>query len=737
MKKHGRSLIYFLCVCYLIPFSILFLSGCTDEGKTVSLLGTWYYRTGFERSWLTLPVDENWKKVNAPVSVSNIPGNEEYSGIITFKKKVPAEILQWIRNDVSIAINSGSIAESGEIYLNDTQLGSLGSIEPFVSSHDIWLVTGVPLDAFDLNENNYISIRLFAAKNSTYNGIKGPAMYMGRLEKVFGHYYGNAIVSLMLIAVYFFVGIYHLLLGVRRRSELHYLYFGIFAILISMFLLANIDAKRLIFSIERLPLYYWFDKLPLFFMVPVFAMFVSQLFHRRHRKIVLVLLSYTGLLFTYSLLLRYVLTETKQHDLQLFYPLLIGCLVYVFYEVVVQVIRKNIDAIILIAGIVILFFGAIHDILVNENVIQDVAIMQYAFLVFIVCIVLLLANRFINTSRKMETLNDELDKKLADQQSQNERLNAVQQTITDVTASLSASAEEMSSAADSFSHSSQSQASSVEQMSATMEELMSAGESMVTIVAEQVNMLGRVTERLNLAVDATKHAEGEMNQALSVKNELNKTIEETGEGIEVAASAMDSATARFEEMNRVSDVISDIADQINLLSLNAAIEAARAGEAGRGFAVVADEIGKLADNTTENLKSIVQLFGASREEILNANQRIQAFRDSLNNMLENITSFGDLIEKVAGLIKNTTALSTSAGEETGEVKSKADHVQSSVNEQQKAVAEVTEALQGINSISQQIAGGSEELASSVQEVTTAVEKLKDVLETGQETGSRQ
>ena len=732
MKKYHRKLVSIFSSCCILCFSIIFFAGCTDEGKTVSLLGTWYYQTGFETSWLTSPIDENWKEVTAPVSVSKIPGIEEYSGIITFKKKVPSEVLQWVGNDASIAIHSGSIAESGEIYLNGTLVGSLGSIDPFISSHDTWLVTGVPLNAFNLAENNYISIRLSAAKNSTYNGIKGPSMYMGRLEKVLGNYYGNAIVSLMLIAVYFFVGMYHLLLGIRRRSELHYLYFGIFAILISMFLLANIDAKSMIFSIGILPFYYWFDKFPLFFMIPIFSMFVSQLFYHRHRKVLLVFISYTAVLFTYSLLLRYVFTETKQYDLQLFYPLLIGCIIYVFYELVIQLIRKNIDAIILVAGIVILFFGAIHDILLNENIIQGVAIMQYTFLVFIVCIVVLLANRFISTSRKMENLNDELDEKLADQQLQNERLNAVQQTVTDVTATLSTSAEEMSSAAESFSHSSQSQASSVEQMSATMEELMSAGENMVTIVAEQVNMLGRVTERLNLAVDATRHAEGEMDTALSVKNELNKTIEETTGSIEIAAGAMDSATARFEEMTRVSEVISDIADRINLLSLNAAIEAARAGDAGRGFAVVADEIGKLADNTSENLKSIVQLFGASREEILNANNRIQVFRESLNNMLGNITGFGELIEKVAGLIKNTTSLSTSAGQETGEVKSKADQVQGSVNEQQKAVAEVTEALQGINSISQQIAGGSEELASSVQEVTTAVEKLKNVLETGQE-----
>ncbi len=729
MKMPVRIVIKIVYLVILLG-GIFVLPGCADRGETVSLLGTWYYRTGFQQSWLTSSIDSNWSSAEVPLFINNIKNLKDYSGLVTFKRRIPRKAIIWAENDVALAVHSGMIAEAAEIYINHTRISTIGSVDPFQSGNNSMTVTDIPLSAFNTDGINYITIELFSSKMSTTNGIKGPEIFIGRVSEVLGSYYSDAIISFMLIAIYFFVGLYHIILGIRRRSEPHYLYFGMFGILISMFFTANIEAKQLVFNIDRLYLYYWFDKFALFFMVPLFAMFVSQLFHHRLRKINIVFLAYAGMVFIYSLMLRYVFTEAKMYDLTIYYPVILACIVYVLYELIVQIYKKNKDAIILSAGMILLFAGAVHDVCVAENVIEGTTILQYAFLILIIGIVVILINSFIRTSRQMENLNDELDEKLADQQLQNERLNAVQQTVTDVTATLSTSAEEMSSAAESFSHSSQSQASSVEQMSATMEELMSAGESMVTIVAEQVNMLGRVTERLNLAVDATRHAEGEMDTALSVKNELNKTIEETSGSIEIAAGAMDSATARFEEMTRVSEVISDIADRINLLSLNAAIEAARAGDAGRGFAVVADEIGKLADNTSENLKSIVQLFGASREEILNANNRIQVFRESLNNMLGNITGFGELIEKVAELIKNTTSLSTSAGQETGEVKSKADQVQGSVNEQQKAVAEVTEALQGINSISQQIAGGSEELASSVQEVTTAVEKLKDVLETG-------
>ncbi len=251
---------------------------------------------------------------------------------------------------------------------------------------------------------------------------------------------------------------------------------------------------------------------------------------------------------------------------------------------------------------------------------------------------------------------------------------------------------------------------------------------MVEVVNSQTEMLGTVTSRLTDAVDATRRAAEDMADALTVKDYLNKTISETGEGINEAAGAMKSAVQRFEEMNRVSEIINDIADQINLLSLNAAIEAARAGEAGRGFAVVADEIGKLADNTSANLKSIVSLFNASREEITNANTRIDTFQGTLGHMLESITRFGESIEQVASLIGNTTAVTESAGNEINLVMESANTVQHSVEEQQIAVKEVTEALQGVNEISQAIASGSEELTSSIFDVTDSIDQLKKILE---------
>jgi len=710
-----------------IIFSVLILlfTACKKEGSSVSLLGEWEYLKGFDKTWLSNVDPGGWKKIDAPGSFTSIAEFDKYEGLITMRKLLPSDINRMFAEGLPVAFASGRISNAAEVYFNDMKIGSIGSVDPHIEGNDRWCVENLPYKAFKKDQSNYINIVVYKILDD--GGIRGPLMDVGNSGYIVHRYYRDGIISLMLITIYFVMGLFILVLGLMRLKDIHNLYFGIFCIANAFFSMANIEAKGLIFPLQYSYLYFWSDKFALMVLVPALALFISTLYHKKHSKIPIGVTVFFTLLGIYEMINVFILDSATSYFFEGFYLGVFVAISYVLFETGREVIRKNRDAIFLVIGLIFLILAGVHDILVQERVIVNITILSYAFLAFIIGITILLVNRFIGAQNKMEVLNEELDEKLVLQKKQFEELNSIYNTVVDVSSSLSSSADEMSSTSASFSDNSQSQASSIEEMSAGTEELMASSDRMMETVMSQVDSLGSVMDKLKGALEASNRAESEMQQALVVKNDLNETITETGKGINEATRAIGSVNEKFEEMTRVSAIINDIADQINLLSLNAAIEAARAGEYGRGFAVVADEIGKLADNTTENLKSITGLFNESRQEISNANMRIQSFSESLKMMLDNISRFGDSIETVAKLINETTGSNTVASRETDSVLEKADNVKNSSYEQQKAVAEVNEGLQSINLMSQEIATGAEELRGTSDEISSALQKLKKVV----------
>ena len=136
--------------------------------------------------------------------------------------------------------------------------------------------------------------------------------------------------------------------------------------------------------------------------------------------------------------------------------------------------------------------------------------------------------------------------------------------------------------------------------------------------------------------------------------------------------------------------IEEIADQTNLLSLNASIEAARAGEAGKGFAVVADEIGKLAQESSKAANMTRELIGVSMEEINKGNQIADHVMDSLKTAVDAVDNVNGMIQKTAG--------------------NAADQAQS-MEQIRVGIEEISQGVQDNSAIAEESSATSEELAS--------------------------
>jgi len=262
-------------------------------------------------------------------------------------------------------------------------------------------------------------------------------------------------------------------------------------------------------------------------------------------------------------------------------------------------------------------------------------------------------------------------------------------------------------------------ASHSEQLARTTEELSSgAGQSAETarVQSDQTNQVAtamqemsatvqQISEHSERAANASQGAAQAARRGGQVANETLSTMRSIAESTKAVASRITELGKSSEQIGKIIAVIDDIADQTNLLALNAAIEAARAGEQGRGFAVVADEVRKLAERTTKATKEIASMIESIQAETKNTVQAMEKGTREVQVGVEKTTSSGAALGEIIKMSEQVgdmiSQIATAAVQQAGaseQINANVSQISSSTQESSAMADQMAKACQDISSL---------------------------------------
>lgn len=238
-------------------------------------------------------------------------------------------------------------------------------------------------------------------------------------------------------------------------------------------------------------------------------------------------------------------------------------------------------------------------------------------------------------------------------------------------------------------------------------------EQIATAMEEMSATIQEVAKNTSNAADETRNVTEESINGQTIVNETIKTIHSLAEEMIKTRSVIVELETQSESISTVLDVIRGIADQTNLLALNAAIEAARAGEQGRGFAVVADEVRTLAGRTQESTEEINNIIENLQQGAQNAVNVIERNVERTNKTSEQANKAGVALDTIASAVANISNMNI--------------QIASAVEEQAAVAEDTSHNVTNIHNISEETNKGSEENARVSKAMQDVANELKGLI----------
>lgn len=323
---------------------------------------------------------------------------------------------------------------------------------------------------------------------------------------------------------------------------------------------------------------------------------------------------------------------------------------------------------------------------------------------------------------EMDFREDEMQAKLNRRKdeigSMSRAISLLREKLVEVVCGIKGQSEMLMDAADNLSSSASETSTTMDQVENAVNEIAQGATSQAEetqSATENVVAMGNMVEETNQAVerlvDYASKMKASSNNAKEILNDLDRVNKKTEEYINVIAKQTDTTNESAQKISEAANMITEIAEETNLLSLNASIEAARAGEQGRGFAVVASQIQKLAEQSNESAQQIGDIINVLLQDSEKAVEIMADVKGSMKTQSEHVEKtdqvFGEIQEEVDGSIDAM------------------NYISKKTSQLDEARSRVIDVVQSLTAIAEENAASTEETSAAVTEVSAIVTGISE------------